>query len=108
MAGHPSLLPCSPPRFSDAWGPPPIPGLHDVGLAFLAEPVRDIKPARLARVGSLDDPRARRAPMLIVGHGLLQSMPSEQRWLPGRAYDACARNGSCRSSMTRGRRGRCR
>jgi trypsin len=80
IAGHPSLLPCKPPRFQEAWGPPQIRDLHDVGLAFLAEPVRDIKPARLARVGSLHAPRAPRAPMRIVGYGLLTSIPVEQRW----------------------------
>ncbi len=80
IAGHPSLPPCLPPFFIEAYGPTPVPKMHDVGLAFLAEPVQGIKPARLAKPGSLDGPRANRMPMLIVGFGLLQSIPGERRW----------------------------
>src|SRR5262245_46718119 len=54
IAGHPSLPPCKAPRFIEEYGNPPIPGMHDVGLAILAEPVRGIRPARLAKPGSLD------------------------------------------------------
>jgi hypothetical protein len=80
IAGHPSLLPCKPPRFIEAYGAPPIPGMHDVGLVFLEGPIRGIAPARLAKPGALDAPAAFRTPMLIVGYGHLRSIPAEQRW----------------------------
>jgi len=80
IAGHPSLPPCQPPYYSNAWGAPPIRNLHDVGLVFLAEPVRGIKPARLARPSSLDRQSTGRASMFIVGYGLLRPIPVQRRW----------------------------
>jgi hypothetical protein len=80
IAGHPSLPPCRPPQFLDAYDAPPIPGMHDVGLAILAEPVRGIRPARLAPLDSLTNPRIARTPMFIVGYGLLRYMSEAERW----------------------------
>src|SRR5262245_15196310 len=80
IVGHPSLPPCRPPAYSNAWGAPPIRNLHDVGLVFLAEPVHGIKPARLARPSSLDRQNTGRVSMFIVGYGLLQPIPVPRRW----------------------------
>jgi len=79
FAGHPSLLPCPNRRCDWEAFVPPVRGLSDVGLLFLAEPVRGVVPAQLGPTDVLTTPRATRAPMTIVGYGLLESMPEEKR-----------------------------
>jgi hypothetical protein len=43
---------------------------HDVGLMILAEPVTDIKPAKLGKNGVLEKPGAQGESMIVVGYGL--------------------------------------
>ncbi len=80
VMGHPSLLPCAPPRFSNAWPGAPHPGLSDVGLVFLTERVSDVAHVRLAPVGALATTRAMRTGMPIVGYGQLQALPREREF----------------------------
>jgi Trypsin len=49
----------------------------DVGLAILARPVRDIRPAVLARPGVLTDARAAKFPMTVVGYGSTEPIPRD-------------------------------
>jgi hypothetical protein len=69
---HPSIPPCPPPSGCDPTTQDvfhaPDPGISDIGLEFLAEPVRGIRPAKLAEVGALES-RAARFPMIFVGYG---------------------------------------
>ena len=44
----------------------------DVGLAILARPVRNIRPAALARPGALTDARVIQVPMSVAGYGSTQ------------------------------------
>jgi len=80
VAGHPSLLPCVPPEFSSAWPGAPHASLHDVGLVILADPVTDVRPARLAPVGALSRATAMGADMLIVGYGHLRPVPADREF----------------------------
>jgi len=70
---HPSIPPCPPPLGCDPTTQDvfhaPDPGISDIGLAFLAQPVRGIRPARLAAVGALESRAAARLPMIFVGYG---------------------------------------
>jgi len=73
QAWHPSTLPC--PHNSCPWPDPPVPGLHDVGLMFLAIPVHFTKPAGLAHPGALDSGRGDSQDQIVVGYGFADSAP---------------------------------
>jgi hypothetical protein len=70
---HPSIPPCPPPLGCDPTTQDvfhaPDPGISDLGLVFLAEPVRGIRPARLATVDALESRQATRLPMVFAGYG---------------------------------------
>jgi hypothetical protein len=51
------------------------PARADLGLAILARPVRNIRPAVLARPGALTDARVARLPMTVVGYGSTEPVP---------------------------------
>jgi hypothetical protein len=51
------------------------PARADLGLAILARPVRNIRPAVLARPGTLTDARVARWPMTVVGYGSTKPVP---------------------------------
>jgi hypothetical protein len=73
---HPSFpRPCTPQScpFDDADGLFE-PGISDVGLCFLDEPVRGVRPAKLAN-RSLDDRRVPGTRMTIVGYGTTAPAP---------------------------------
>jgi hypothetical protein len=81
VAAHPSLPACTPPDFSRAWPFPPVSGWSDVGLVFLAVPVTDIEPARLAPIGALTTAHAAGPEMAIVGYGHVKPVPPERDFL---------------------------
>lgn len=76
---HPSIPPCPPPLGCDPTTQDvfhaPDPGISDIGLAFLAEPVRGIRPAGLAVPGALESRTATRIPMLFAGYGVTELGP---------------------------------
>jgi hypothetical protein len=76
---HPSIPPCPPPLGCDPTTQDVFhaldPGISDIGLAFLAQPVRGIRPARLAEVDALESHTAGRLPMIFVGYGFTQLGP---------------------------------
>jgi hypothetical protein len=76
---HPSIPPCPPPLGCDPTTQDVFhaldPGISDVGLAFLAQPVGSIRPARLAEVDALESRTAARSPMIFVGYGFTQLGP---------------------------------
>jgi hypothetical protein len=72
-AAHPSLPPCPPPNLCTFRGLDP--GILDIGLIFLSEPVRGIRPATLARPDTLESDRADDALMILPGYGDLDSVP---------------------------------
>jgi hypothetical protein len=49
----------------------------DVGLAILATPVRNIRPAVLARPGALTDRRVAKLQMTVVGYGSTEPIPRD-------------------------------
>ena len=51
------------------------PARADLGLAILATPVRNVRPAVLARPGALTDGRVVRLPMTVVGYGSTAPIP---------------------------------
>ena len=53
------------------------PARADIGIAILATPVRNIKPAVLARPGALADTRLARLPMTVVGYGSTEPIPRD-------------------------------
>ena len=71
LATHPSMPHCPPPPQCDPTDDilvaPLEPGIADVGLVFLADTPRGIRPARLAEHGTLN--RSEGAQMTIVGYG---------------------------------------
>jgi hypothetical protein len=73
FAFHPSLPPCPPPEGCTFEGL--APGILDIGLVFLNEPIRDITPAKFALPGTLETDRAARAFMILPGYGFLNSVP---------------------------------
>ena len=73
VAYHPSIPPCPPPDFCTFLGLDP--GILDVGLVFLRQPVRDVAPAKLARPGTLESDRAAGQLMIVAGYGFLNSLP---------------------------------
>ena len=77
LAWHPSIPPCPPPDFCTFQGLDP--GILDVGLVFLSQPVRHIAPARLARPGTLERPDAVGKLMVVAGYGFLNSLPGGGR-----------------------------
>jgi hypothetical protein len=48
-----------------------------VGLAILARPVRNIRPAVIARPGALTDARVAKLPMTVVGYGSTEPIPRD-------------------------------
>jgi trypsin len=52
----------------------------DLGLAILARPVRNIRPAVLARPGALTDARVAGLPMTVAGYGSTEPLP--RGWEP--------------------------
>jgi hypothetical protein len=70
---HPSTLPC--PLNTCPWPPPPLPHFSDVGLMFLATPVKFIKTAALAHPGTLETGRGDSQQQIIVGYGFPDSPP---------------------------------
>jgi hypothetical protein len=76
---HPSIPPCPPPLGCDPTTQDVFhaldPGISDIGLAFLAQPVHGIRPARLADVGALESRAADRLPMIFVGYGVTELGP---------------------------------
>jgi len=79
---HPSIPPCPPPLGCDPTTQDVFhaldPGISDIGLAFLAEPVRGIRPARLATVDALESRAAARLPMIFVGYGFTHLGPGNE------------------------------
>jgi len=73
FAFHPSLPPCPPPVGCTFQGLDP--GILDIGLVFLEQPVGDITPARLARLGRLEQPAAVGKLMVVAGYGFVDSLP---------------------------------
>jgi Trypsin len=73
LAWHPSLPPCPPPDLCTFRGLDP--GILDIGLVFLEQPVRDIAPARLAKPGTLESAGALDHLMIVAGYGHLDSLP---------------------------------
>lgn len=73
QVAHPSLPPCPPPDLCTFRGLDP--GILDIGLVFLSEPVRHIPLSTLARPNTLETNRAERALMLVPGYGDLDSVP---------------------------------
>ncbi len=67
LAWHPSLPPCPPPDFCTFQGLDP--GILDVGLVFLSQPVRHIEPARLAKPGTLETAGAAGKLMVVLASG---------------------------------------
>ena len=76
---HPSIPPCPPPLGCDPTTQDvfhaPDPGISDLGIALLAEPVRGIRPATLAVPGALESRTATRIPMLFAGYGFTELGP---------------------------------
>ena len=76
---HPSIPPCPPPLGCDPTTQDVFhaldPGISDIGLAFLAQPVAGIRPARLSEVDALESRTAGRLPMIFVGYGFTQLGP---------------------------------
>ena len=71
---HPSLPPCPPPDLCTFRGLDP--GILDIGLVFLSEPVRHITPARLAQPDTLKAPRTVESSLMVLpGYGDLDSAP---------------------------------
>jgi hypothetical protein len=81
-ATHPSMPPCPPPPECDPTDEilvaPLEPGIADVGLVFLAQAPRGIRPARFADHGLLE--RSEGTPTTIVGYGT--TTPRNKRHAP--------------------------
>jgi hypothetical protein len=77
LAWHPSIPPCPPPEGCTFQGLDP--GILDIGLVFLEQPVRHIAPARLAKPGTLETARAAGSLMIVAGYGFLDSLPGGVR-----------------------------
>jgi hypothetical protein len=73
LAFHPSIPPCPPPDFCTFQGLDP--GILDIGLVFLEQPVSHVQPARLAKPGTLETARAAGSLMIVAGYGFLDSLP---------------------------------
>ena len=73
FAYHPSIPPCPPPDGCTFQGLDP--GILDVGLVFLSQPVRHIAPARLAKPGTLETAGAAGKLMIVAGYGHLEALP---------------------------------
>ena len=81
----------------------------DLGLVILARPIRNMRPAVLARPGALTDPRVARLPMTVVGYGSTEPIPRESEPAPSmwdgiRRYRTSALR---KSSMNTGEPGAC-
>ena len=73
LIAHPSLPPCPAPALCTFRGLDK--GILDIGLAFLSESVRGIKPARLAGTDALKGAAAGPALTVLPGYGDLESLP---------------------------------
>jgi hypothetical protein len=67
----------------------------DLGLAILREPVRNIRPANLARAGALTDARVAGLPMTVVGYGSTEPIerdaaPEPSMWDGSRRFRTSA------------------
>jgi hypothetical protein len=75
---HPSIPPCPPPLGCDPTTEDVFhsldPGISDIGLAFLAEPVHGIRPARF-QTNALESRAAEKLPMIFVGYGFTHPGP---------------------------------
>ena len=102
-AWHPSTAPCGPDNACH-WpdGPFPDPGLSDVGLVLLAEPVKSIKPAKLPQPGALDRGRANDQEEFVVTYRAADGIRRyravsradvfDDRWIQGGTGEACSTN----------------
>ena len=76
---HPSIPPCPPPFGCDPTTEDIFhaldPGISDLGLILLSEPVRGIRPAPLGSSNVLESRAATRRPMLFVGYGFRELGP---------------------------------
>jgi len=76
---HPSIPPCPPPFGCDPTTEDvfhaPDPGISDLGLAILAQPVRGVRPAGLAEIDALESRAAGRSPTVFVGYGFTELGP---------------------------------
>jgi hypothetical protein len=79
---HPSIPPCPPPLGCDPTTQDvfhaPDPGISDIGLAFLAEPVHDVRPARLGPAHALESRAASKQLMLTAGYGFPRLGPNDE------------------------------
>jgi hypothetical protein len=100
QAWHPSTFPCGPDNACH-WPeePFPDPGLSDVGLVLLSQPVKSVKPAKLPQRGTLDRGHAETQEQVVVTYTNPEGIrryrvvaPSEvwdDRWIQGSAGEAC-------------------
>ena len=108
---HPSIPPCPPPLGCDPTTQDVFhaldPGISDIGLAFLAQPVHGIRPARLSEVDALESRTAGRLPMIFVVTGSHSSvLAAKSRRRPsGRGGAGLRRPDWIGSSTIRGPRG---
>ena len=77
QVAHPSLPPCPAPEGCTFRGLDK--GILDIGLVFLAEPVRGITPARLAKPDALERVASRNAQTVLPGYGDMDSLPGGGR-----------------------------
>jgi hypothetical protein len=98
QAWHPSTLPCGPDNACH-WPdePFPRPGLSDVGLVLLAQPVQFVKPANLPRPGAINRERRDQQEQFLVGfqngirhyRAVSPAEPFDDRWIQGDAGEIC-------------------
>ena len=67
------------------------PARADIGMAILAKPARSIKPAPLARPGTLTDARLNQRMMTVVGYGSTAPIPVGPTPPPASAWDGIRR-----------------
>jgi hypothetical protein len=91
---HPSIPPCPPPLGCDPTTQDVFhaldPGISDVGLAFLAEPVRGVRPARF-QTDALESRAAGKLPMIFVGYGFTHAGPPGNEVPPLSEWDGWRR-----------------
>ena len=98
QAWHPSTLPCGPDNACH-WpdSPFPRPGLSDVGLVLLAQPVTFVKPASLPIAGAIDrEKRDQQEQFLVTFQGGIRhysavspAEPFDDRWIQGGTGETC-------------------
>src|SRR5262245_19972436 len=91
---HPSIPPCPPPLGCDPTTEDVFhsldPGISDIGLAFLAEPVRGIHPAGF-QTNALESRAAEKLPMIFVGYGFTHAGPPGNEIPPISKWDGWRR-----------------